>query len=129
MPDTDCSNLKRKRNKVTNRDLRLLTSKRSIISGLTDLVKDAANLVSCASKVVDNLVKAVEDPLPPISEIENLTDTLNELGKDLQGVKEASNSKSASERSSTRKTSRYVLLELPLSSLVPRCVAESLILA
>ena len=84
-----------------------MTSKRSIISGLTDLVKDAANLVSCASKVVDNLVKAVEDPLPPISEIENLTDTLNEFGKDLQVEdKEPSGSSSASERSNTRETSR-----------------------
>ena len=119
MPDTDCSNLKRKRNKVTNRDLQLLTSKRSMISGLTDLVKNAANLVSCASKVVDNLVKAVEDPLPPISEIENLTDTLNQLGKDLQEEedKEPSDSKSASEGSSTTEIFRYVLSEPPLSSL------------
>ena len=109
--DTDCSNLKRRSLTVTDRDLRLLTSKRSIISGLTDLVKDAANLVSCASKVVDNLVKAVEDPLPSISVIENLTDTLNELGKDLQEEddREPSASKSASDHSSTRKVSRYVL--------------------
>lgn len=66
MPDTDCSNLKRRRIAVTDRDLSLLTSKRSIISGLTDLVRDAASLVSCASKVVNNLVKAIEDSLPPV---------------------------------------------------------------
>ena len=115
IPDPDCSNLKRKRNAVTDRDLRLLTSKRSIISGLTDLVKDAANLVSCASKVVDNLVKAVENPVPPISEIENLTDTLNELGKDLQEEdNKPSGSDSVSQQSTTR-ASRYVLPEPLLS--------------
>lgn len=107
VPDTDCSNLKRKRNAVTERDLRLLISKRGIISGLTDLVKDAANLVGCASKVVDNLVKAVEDPFPPISEIENLTDTLNELGKDLQEENnEPSDSKSVPQKSTTGESSR-----------------------
>ena len=116
--DKDCSNLKRKRTAITEQDLRLLISKRSIISGLTDLVKDAANLLSCASKVVDNLVKAVEDPLPPISEIENLTDTLNELGKDLQEEdNKPSGSKSASQQSTTGGSSRYVLSEPPLSSL------------
>ena len=99
---------------VTERDLRLLISKRSIISGLTDLVKDAANLVSCASKVVDNLVKAVEAPLPPISEIENLTDTLNELGKDLQEDNEPSSS--SSQQSTTGEASRYVLSEPNLYS-------------
>lgn len=68
--------------------------------------------------MVDNLVKAVGDPLPPISEIETLTDTLNELGKDLQEEgEEPSNSKSASEHLSTREISRYVLPEPPLSSL------------
>ncbi|KAL8788495.1 MAG: hypothetical protein Q9195_007272 [Heterodermia aff. obscurata] len=102
IPDPDCSNLKRKRNAVTDRDLRLLASKRSIISGLTDLVKDAASLVSCASKVVDNLVKAVEDPLPSISKIENLTDTLNELGKDLKEEdNKPSGSNSVSQQSTT----------------------------
>ena len=128
VPNPDCSMLKRKRNVITDKDLNLLMN-RSIISGLTNLVKDAANLVSCAAQVVDNLSKIVEAPVPPISEIENLTDTLNEIGKDLQEDKKPSFSPSESQPSSTRASSASsATSECTASSAVPLCT-ETVILS
>lgn len=88
--DLECSELGKKRNTVSERKLRAfltnrsIVSKRILISGLTDLVRDAASLLSCAIEMLDNLAKTVELPEPPIGEIEYLTNELQDIGDDLQ---------------------------------------------
>ena len=105
----ECSKSKRKRNAIPERKLRALLanrsalSERSLISGVTGLIGDAAKLLSCASKVLDNLIQAVESPDPPIPDIENLTDDLKDIGNDLQQEEnDPSNSASNSQASSTK---------------------------
>ncbi|KKA18785.1 Uncharacterized protein T310_7252 [Rasamsonia emersonii CBS 393.64] len=91
--------------------------KRSLISGLTDLIGDVSKLISCATEVVGNLVNAVEASEPSLPEIELLTDTLNDIGQDLQNAeKNPTNSPSQSEASSTRASSSCTA-----STAVPRC--------
>lgn len=126
--DPACLNTKRRRHIISERKLRLLIRKRSLISGITDLVGDAAKLLSCATKVVDNLVKAVEAPVPPISEIEVLTDTLNDIGEDLKKEDESpSNSPSATQPSATQETTTQestassTASSCKVSSAIPRC--------
>ncbi|KAH6679598.1 hypothetical protein B0J14DRAFT_686760 [Halenospora varia] len=58
--------------------------KRNLISSFVDIFKDVANLVPYAVQVVNNLVDAVDGSVLPIGMIEALTDTLAEIGKDLQ---------------------------------------------
>lgn len=57
---------------ISERRWRGLIFERSIISGLTDLIGDAAKLLSCAVQVVDNLITAVEVAAPILAEIELL---------------------------------------------------------
>ncbi|KAI0908740.1 hypothetical protein F4823DRAFT_563535 [Ustulina deusta] len=58
-------------------------NKRSLISGILDAFKGVADLISCAVDVLDNLVDAVDNIHPPIPEIELLTDTLKDLGNEI----------------------------------------------
>ncbi|KAF4460878.1 hypothetical protein FALBO_12336 [Fusarium albosuccineum] len=62
--------------------------KRSLISGILDVLDDAAKLIGCATKVVENLVENVKLPDPPIEIIETLTDTLKEISEELEKEKE-----------------------------------------
>lgn len=62
--------------------------KRSLISGILDLLDDAAKLIGCATKVVENLVENAKLPDPPIDVIETLTDTLKEISEKLEEEKE-----------------------------------------
>ncbi|KAM0426516.1 hypothetical protein ACHAPT_008208 [Fusarium lateritium] len=76
--------------------------KRSLISGVLDLLDDAAKLIGCATKVVENLVENVKLPDPPIDVIETLTDTLKEISEKLEEEKEEEE-KETDEVSSTDK--------------------------
>ncbi|KAI1171346.1 hypothetical protein F4777DRAFT_64442 [Nemania sp. FL0916] len=58
-------------------------TKRSLISGILGLFQGIADLISCTVAVLDNLVDAVKQIDPPIPEIELLTDTLKDLGDEL----------------------------------------------
>lgn len=63
-------------------------AKRSLISGILDVLDDAAKLIGCATKVVTNLVDNVKLPVPPIDIIITLTDTLKEISEELEKEKE-----------------------------------------
>ncbi|RDL39487.1 uncharacterized protein BP5553_03827 [Venustampulla echinocandica] len=89
--DPACSNTKRKRSVISEVEPRALLANRSLISGITDLIGDAAKLVSCALNVVTNLVEAVEAPIPQIGVIQTLTDTLAEIAENLKKGKEKDN--------------------------------------
>jgi len=124
--DPDCSNLKRKRSLISENQLRALISQRGLLSGLTDIVKDVANLLSCATKVVDNLVKTVEQIKPPISEIETLTDTLAWIGENLKNPEEPekpSQSKKTSSDASSTSSSSSSSSSCTQSTAVPICTA------
>ncbi|KAI1384277.1 uncharacterized protein F4822DRAFT_434215 [Hypoxylon trugodes] len=56
----------------------------SLISGIKDLLTTPAKLISCASKVVGNLVDAVNVVDPVIATVETLTDTLQDIGNELE---------------------------------------------
>ncbi|KAH6889338.1 hypothetical protein B0T10DRAFT_513799 [Thelonectria olida] len=58
--------------------------KRSLISGVIDLLDTAAKLIGCAEKVVNNLVDQVKLPDPPIDVIITLTDTLKDISEELE---------------------------------------------
>ncbi|MCJ1345855.1 hypothetical protein MMC31_004064 [Peltigera leucophlebia] len=89
-PIPKCSNTKRKRD---------------LLSGITGLLGDAVKLLSCTTEVVNNLVRAVEAPVPIISDIESLTNTLNEIAQDLEKEDQnPSNSPSESQPSSTQES-------------------------
>ena len=104
-PDPRCSKVSIKRD-IFPRSSTSRSSKRSLISGLSGLAGDVGKLLSFATKVVDNLVQAVEKPVPPISEIETLTDTLKEIADDLEkDEKKPSNSLSQSQLTSTSQQS------------------------
>ncbi|KAI4176928.1 MAG: hypothetical protein LQ343_000785 [Gyalolechia ehrenbergii] len=80
-PDSDprCSNVQPKQKRYGR-----FIAKRSFITGLSDLVGDAAQLLSCATKVIDNLPHALEAPEPSVSEVETLTDALKEIADNLE---------------------------------------------
>lgn len=80
--------------------------KRSPISGLADLAGDIPKLASCATVVVNALEEDVKAPEPPVSEVEDLTDTLNEIGKhmDENGAEEQTSTSSSSTATCTFST-------------------------
>lgn len=122
-PIPECSNTKRKRYAISERRLRLLIAKRDFISGITGLLGDAAKLLSCATEVVNNLVTAVEAPVPIISDIESLTNALNEIAQDLEKEDQnPSNSPSESQPSSIEEsTASSSASSCTASSAIPRC--------
>jgi hypothetical protein len=102
-PDmSGCSNTKRKRNALSERQLRSLLLDRSIIGSIAGAISGAVNdvskLISCSLDVVNNLSKAVEGTTPDIVLVENLTDTLAEIAKDLE---EDDNQQSSTQESSS----------------------------
>ncbi|KAI4210300.1 MAG: hypothetical protein LQ351_006824 [Letrouitia transgressa] len=100
----------------------LNTKQRRHIISEKNLVGDAAKLLSCATKVVDNLVKAVEAPVPPISEIEILTDTLNDIAEDLKKRMRAPTQPSATQETTTQdNTASSTASSCGVSSAIPRC--------
>ncbi|EPE24769.1 hypothetical protein GLAREA_08622 [Glarea lozoyensis ATCC 20868] len=122
-PDVpDCSNTKRKRSASSEKQLMALLHDRSLISGVTKFVKkvidDVGKVLKCASAVVKNIVDAVEKITPDLSEIDDLTDTLAEIGQILEEKKHLQPSSSlttstsspsySSESSSTCTTSQTV---------------------
>jgi len=110
-PDmNDCKNTKRRRRAKTlsERQVRALLRDRGIIDGIENAIKGAVNdvskLVSCALNVVNNLVETVKGDVPDINLIENLTDSLAEIGKDLE--EEDKQESSTENPSSTTKTDK-----------------------
>lgn len=75
--------------------------KRSPISGLADLAGDIPKLASCATAVVEALEEDVKALEPPVSEIEDLTDTLNEIGKYMDENETEDEAQSSTSSSST----------------------------
>ena len=99
----------------TERDILV---KRSLISGVTDLIGNAAKILSCTCEVITNLENVVKLPDPPINEIQKLTDVLEEIGEDLQKEKgDPSNSASKSEAFATSQTSASSSASLSGSSI------------
>lgn len=98
----ECSKTKRKRDTILGRTrFRALLSdskfsERSLISGLTDLAGDIGKLLSCASRIVNNLLDKINLPIPPFDEIEALTDDLQDLGTYLEEAEKNKPSGSAS---------------------------------
>ncbi|KAL8722596.1 MAG: hypothetical protein Q9225_000952 [Loekoesia sp. 1 TL-2023] len=80
----ECSNTKTKRDLTLERRRHLTLSRRSLLSGVLNTLKDVASLISCATQVVDSLVDSVKAPDPPIPDIENLTDDLKDIADKLQ---------------------------------------------
>ncbi|TVY88012.1 hypothetical protein LAWI1_G008980, partial [Lachnellula willkommii] len=105
----DCSKTKRngKRNALSERQLRALLRDRNIIGSIGSAIKgainDASKLVSCSLNVVKNLADTIEGDTPDINLVENLTDTLAEIGKDLE---EEDEQQSSTENLSSRMTTR-----------------------
>ncbi|KAK7431852.1 hypothetical protein QQZ08_001470 [Neonectria magnoliae] len=62
----------------------LSLKKRSLISGVLDVLDDAAKLIGCATEVITNLVDNVKLPEPPIDIIVTLTDTLKDISEKLE---------------------------------------------
>ncbi|KAI1094278.1 hypothetical protein F5B19DRAFT_490703 [Rostrohypoxylon terebratum] len=56
----------------------------SLISGIKNLLTTPAKLISCAAKVVGNLANAVNAVDPVIPTVEALTDTLQDIGNELE---------------------------------------------
>jgi hypothetical protein len=77
-PPSECSKTSKRSVDVS------YVAKRSIISGIMDALDSVAKLLSCAVKVISNLVDEIQIPDPPIIEIETLTDMLNDLGNALK---------------------------------------------
>ncbi|KAF2269099.1 hypothetical protein CC78DRAFT_612571 [Lojkania enalia] len=69
--------------------------RRGFLSGIVDTLNDIASVISCATKVVENLVDNVKKIDPPFDVVESLTDGLEDLGKQLEKLKKE-NSPSAS---------------------------------
>ncbi|KAI9147354.1 putative fad binding domain-containing protein [Paramyrothecium foliicola] len=93
-------------------------TKRSLISSIIDELKSVADLISCAVQVVDNLVKAVKEPVPPISIVTILTDTLNDINTELEKKNDSQQSQSNSSPSQTQTASETSSCE---KSAVPSC--------
>jgi len=124
--DPDCSKVKRKRSSISERQLRAIIRERGLLSGVTDMIKDVVNLVSCATKVVNNLVKTVEGIEPPIGEIETLTDTLAWIGENLkhpEEPKKPTQSKQTSPKQSSRSSSSTSSPTCTKSTKIPVCTA------
>ncbi|KAI1343622.1 hypothetical protein F5Y15DRAFT_411482 [Xylariaceae sp. FL0016] len=56
----------------------------SLITGIMDILDTPAKLISCAQKVVGNLVDIVNEADPVIATVEVLTDTLRDIGEALE---------------------------------------------
>ena len=65
-----------------------LVAKRSLISGILDLLDDAAKLITCATQVVTNLVEQVKIVPPPINVVTSLTDNLKDLTDKLKELEQ-----------------------------------------
>lgn len=87
---------------------------------MADLIGDAAKLISCAVNVVNNLVDSVEAPVPPIGVVETLTDTLAEIGKDLE-EEDKDDESSSTEQSSSASSSSSTSSSCTGSTAVPVC--------
>ncbi|TVY45813.1 hypothetical protein LOCC1_G006463 [Lachnellula occidentalis] len=105
----DCSMTKKKRDALSEVQLRALLHDRSIIPDIGKFIKgaidDVGKLIGCAGDVVKNLASSGEGSTPDLGEIENLTDTLAEIGKDLEEKKGDDPSSTSGESSSTLQSS------------------------
>lgn len=90
---------------ISEKKLRAVITDRSLFSAVADLAKDVAGLVTCATKIVDNLVDNVKLPDPPIDIIENLTDVLEDVGEDLKEDDPEDENTSSQQTSTASKTS------------------------
>ncbi|KAI1379243.1 hypothetical protein F4677DRAFT_465450 [Hypoxylon crocopeplum] len=63
-------------------------TKRSLISSIIDTFTSVVELISCAVDVLDNLVDAVTNIKPPITVVELLTNTLQDIGNELKKKQE-----------------------------------------
>ncbi|RYP91394.1 hypothetical protein DL770_002439 [Monosporascus sp. CRB-9-2] len=75
--------------------------KRSLISGILDTFGSAAELISCAVEVLNNLVDTVQGVDPPIPTVEILTDTLKDIADELEKQDDEPTSTTTTTASST----------------------------
>jgi hypothetical protein len=101
----ECSSTKKKRSNPSENRFRPGLEERDLISGAINFVKGAVNhvtkIVGCAGSVIKNVVVAVEKSTPNLNEIENLTDTLAEIGKILEEKNENKPTSTKEKSSST----------------------------
>jgi len=123
-PTPDCSKMV-KRDETELQSSHLLQD-RSLISGVVDTVKNAVNdiakLTSCATNVVKNLVDSVDVKAPKIKVIEDLTDSLEEIGK---ALKKADDNKPDEKPTSTRDKSSTSSSSSSSSSSARSCTATA----
>ncbi|KUJ09969.1 uncharacterized protein LY89DRAFT_740379 [Mollisia scopiformis] len=127
----DCHDTKRKRHlRLSERQLRAMLRQRSIIGSIGNIVKgavhDVGTLISCAGDVVQSLHDAVNIDTPDLGEIEDLTDTLAEIGQDLQyeGDDDENTSTSKEEQSSATTSSSASLSTSSFSSSSRSCSTQ-----
>lgn len=105
-----CSNTKRKRNAISEKEVRALLRNRGLLGGIGNAIKSAAGdigkLLSCATDVINDLDDAVKDPDPDIDEIENLTDSLADIANNLKDNDDNKSSTTAGSKSATSNTSK-----------------------
>jgi CDP-diacylglycerol pyrophosphatase len=120
----ECSNPKRKRSDAQEHRFDGFHHKRSLLSSVVNVVKgainDVAKIINCASSVVKGIVDAVEKSTPSLSEIENLTDTLAEIGKVLEKITEEKQT-STTETGSTTSASSSPTSSCSTSQTVTSC--------
>lgn len=80
-------------------------NKRSLISGIINTFKSAVDLISCGVDVLNNLVDSVEKIEPPISVVDILTDTLRDIGDELEKENDEPTSTTETFASSTKYSS------------------------
>lgn len=78
--------------------------KRSLISGVLGALKTAADLISCADKVVSNLADAVKVGPPDLDEVDLLTDTLNDIKTQLDDLDNNDDNNSNSDDNQSKTT-------------------------
>lgn len=80
-------------------------AKRSLISGIIDTLTSAADLISCGVDVLNNLVDSVQKVEPPMSVVDLLTNTLKDIGDELEKEDDEPTSSTSSSASSTKSSS------------------------
>ncbi|KAI0506248.1 hypothetical protein F5B22DRAFT_624838, partial [Xylaria bambusicola] len=77
----------------------------SLIAGIKNLLTTPAKLIGCAAAVASNLVDAISKPDPVISVVEVLTDTLMDIGSELEKSQDEHPTSSRDQITSTSQSS------------------------
>lgn len=120
-PDPKCSNSKRRRS--------VTLQKRGILDGVVDTIKNVASAISCATKVVDNLVDKVKGVDPPEVEIDNLIEALDQLGTKLQELDKPDEPTNQPSGSDSTPSSTSSSASCTSSSAVPICTESVAVLS